>query len=374
MHPELDSHKWLKTNFPIKTHISVWNSHVIGSALGQFEPADKPLRHLAPSAYECEVYGSNAFLDLSSVILEIISQLPNSTALMPIFWQTLMLGDLGQYAGQNKLPNDLDVVISAPQIESSIFFTILRKARQAIKNRYIPNDTYTVTTNSSTWLEIPPWVQLNNLLPYKHGEIPKYRPMLEMHQLSERHNPNETLRLFLQLYAPFYDKRKGLHVVAVSAIKTGKAGHYYIFQDYSPEYAVTETVVQLIGPSLQDHVISLTAHTEPTPRLSMIGPRICAAAVLSSIGSKNPAGIDPETIRLIKTSLEMINPNEYEGVLKKVERIMQKIELTQRHLNYAEETARYYHTNMPNIPFPKSESRLLDAYKIYLKMLGYQVV
>ena len=371
MQPELGLYQRLVSSYPSKTHINIWRSHAIGYPLGKFETTSRPLRCLAPSAYECEVYGSEAFFDMSRIVLEIISQLPGSVALMPIFWQTSMLGDLGQYAGQNKLPNDQDIAIVAPTLESHIFFTILKKSRFAVGNKHIPRKTTSVSVATSHWPEIPPWIQLNNLLPHKYGEQPKYRPMLEIHHLSQEPKLSETVRKFLQAYAPFYDKRKGLSVVAVTAKKTRGDDHYNIFKDYPPEFELKETVLQLIKPSPKDHTICLSAHPEPTPRLGVIGPRIGAAAVLSSIGLSERMEIDSRTIELIRASLKILTQEKRHQMHHKIQRVGEKISQAQRHIDIARKEAKCVHQNIPRIPFPESETQLLDAYTVYLRSMGY---
>jgi len=366
----------LTANYPTRECLSIWNSLEVGYPVGRFNPTREPLRKLAPSTYECDVYGGRPVLDSAAIVLKILSRLPNATALISTFWQSLMLGDLGLHTDHNRLSNDLDVAITSPRCHSLMFCSILRISRHLVKqrNKFPPYDMFSTSNVLSHWPEIPPTVQVNYTLPYRHGEPVPRRPMLEIHPLTTDVDHAQTLEKFLRCYAPFCIRSQGLNIIAVSAQTSDRSGQYYPFEEYPPGYNVAETIVRIFSPDSGNHTIALTAHHEPTPRLGIIVPRIALAAVIGSIGKREPITIDDQTITLTRESLRMLTASERRRVDKKTDSSISKVALVQRHLNMAAgELASPVYRDMrgPRIPFPKSNSPLRDAFINYLRILGY---
>lgn len=373
----LEFYKWLIKNNPTKNHLSTWDSNEVGYPLGYFIPTKNPLRKLAPTAYECEAYPKNSILDSAAVILEILSQLQNSTALINTFWQSLMLGDLGLYPEHNKLPNDLDVSIIAPLSCPKIHSLILSTAEQRVtqRNKFPPTGMFSTSIIQSSWPEIPQTVQVNYVLPHLYNERPSSRPMLELHPISLRKNYEQTLSEFMMCYAPFYILSHGLSLLAVTAHKIrSSTQHYYIFSQFPPEYKITQSLVNVFPVDAGNHTIALTAHTKPTPRLAIIGIRIAEAAVIGSVGKREPIKINDKTLKLIRESQKEVGQSEKLRIKLKIQRIGEKVGLVQKHLNRVSrelESPVFCHMNKPNIPFPETESTLVDAYQNYLKIMGF---
>lgn len=366
---------WLTEKYPIRDHLSIWKSHQIGMPVGGFLSTQTPLRILAPTTYECDIYGGRPILDNAGIILKVLSQLPDSTALISTFWQTLMLGDLGLFSDHNRLPNDLDVAIISPTNQSWIFLTALKTCKEqvAARNKYPPFDMFSSSISWPHWMGIPPTIQIKFLLPYLRGEQPQYRPLMEIHPQSSDPSHQETFQSFLRNYAPFRICSHGLDIVAISAQPTEKSDDYDCISEYPPQSQITETILRIFPAEPSNHTITLTAHDRPEPRLGMIGPRIALAAVIGGAGKQEPMEINAETIRLIKESLGLLSVSEKRRVDEKVRKTTTKVDLVQHHLDRAaNELKSHAYRNMraPRIPFPKSESPLRDAFKDYLRILG----
>lgn len=344
MHSEFA--QWLIDRYPKIDYLTIWRSYSTWPPIGSFLNTANPINTLAPTTMECQAYDYRAVLNTKQIIVNTLSRIPGSVALINPFWHTLMFGDFANHTSQNKPENDLDVAIVGPGSQSGILWDSIFSCCEQVKkrNRFGPRDEFKTGLVFFQWPEIPPAVQLLCMRAHRHGEPVPYTPILELHPHTLSCNSAETLTSYEQLYAPFFIHSKDTDLLIVTSDSS--------------------SIIRIRQRIAGDHTIELI-HKEPNPMIVPRAIRVALAAVLYSIGKSTPVEIDIESIRSVKESLKMITKNQRNSVAEKILTTGAKIIRVRNHIIHNS-------LNKVRVPYTETASSLIGFYLNYLKIMGFE--
>ncbi|MEK9200907.1 MAG: hypothetical protein AAB909_02965 [Patescibacteria group bacterium] len=375
MSNELIDH--LKANYPTRNSVRLIDS---GLEAFSYRPTSNTTRWLYRAYYECDAYPFRSLFDTATVLAQVLCGLNQTdcraVSLTNLTNPTLTDYGLEQAVDKNKLTSDLDPALVSPRSNQDIYAITLAQVKTCIdyRNQFPPRDIYQYAEDTSRWPEIAPIVQVQHI--DHHYRERNVSTAVEFHPLSSAQNsPEETLREYLTLFAPYYVGRLGLNILATSAERTSDEEDmpfYPAFHHYDPRFAITETIYSLRPKDINNTSVYLSI-PEPSPRLAAsIGPRVCLAATLAETHTKRHHDIDPDAKAIIAESVAKWGAEHQPVIDKKIAGMHKRAATIQKwHAKLVTEARDYPKYARPLPKHPDPEPNFVKTLDRHLKSVGY---